>query len=298
MNILKEMRETEKRTPVPIFISDKCLSEDKCGKCNKACPIPRLGVVKSIRNEPVRITCIKCQACMTVCPTQAITVGDKPPLDPMSKNPLSYEQLIAALEERRSARDFKSKKISEEDLGKLIRSVRCSPIGHNHSYIGMVIVEREDLLKELSRVCMESWGWMTRFINRPVFNLLFKKMLGKRTYSLFSELAKYYKEEKEYYEAGGDPILFNGSVILITAPAGEKMGMYEAGLATMHLMLCAETLGLGTCLSGILMAMQDKVKKVLGLPKDIDICGAVIIGHPDIKRYGVPHRKERPVLRM
>jgi nitroreductase len=162
----------------------------------------------------------------------------------------------------------------------------------------MVIVTRKDLLEELSRVCMDSWGLMTRFINIPVINLLFVKMLGKLTYPLFSELARYYKEERAYYEAGEDPILFHGNVILITAPAGEKMGYFEAGLATMSLMLCAETLGLGTCLSGILMAMQGKVKKVLGIPDDVDICGAVIIGHPDIKRYGAPHRKERPVLHM
>lgn len=299
MRFLKELMGTVERTKVPISIEEaKCLTEAKCGKCNMACPVVRLGVVKSIRDGPVRLTCIKCQACQTVCPMQAIEVEGTPPLRPLSHNLPSFDQIMAALEERRSTRFFISGELTKEQKEKLTRAVRSSPIGHNNDYIGTIFVTRKDLLEALTRVCMDRWGLMTQFINLPVTNLLFKKLLGQLTYDLFSELARYYPEERAYYEAGGDPICFNGSVILITALKGETMGVFEAGLATMSLMLCAESLDLGTCLNGILMAMQGEVKKVLGLSKDIDICGAVVIGQPALKRYGVPQRKERPVVHM
>lgn len=309
IEILQKMLEAEGKSPAGIFIDyEKCLGEDKCGKCSLTCPIVANCLGGSIRDEALPYFCIECQACMTVCPNGAIEIEGKPSLSPLSKENLSPETVTAIFKERRSCRVFKidkkrerTRKLTLEEKTYLQRAFESSPIGHKNKYLRLVFIETPEVLKAISEACMESWFQMARFINLPVADMQFERILGAETYSLFSRMGAYVDEQRALYKiAERDPVTWLGNVVLITAPKKtEAMAEFEAGLATMVLMIAAASgLGLGTCISGVIKSMQGPAKGVLQQygfdASGLDIVSALVIGEPAFKRQGVPTRDERP----
>jgi len=82
----------------------------------------------------------------------------------------------------------------------------------------------------------------------------------------------------------------------------DKNAMYHqikdhqsAGACIQNMLLSAYALGLGTCWIGEILKNEDKVKEVLGLPKDkYEMCALISIGYPDDKseragRYPLEH---------
>lgn len=71
----------------------------------------------------------------------------------------------------------------------------------------------------------------------------------------------------------------------------EKKAMYHqikdhqsAGACIQNIMLAAHSLGLGTCWLGEIVNKEEKVKEVLGLPKDeFELCAFLAVGYPDDK---------------
>ena len=69
----------------------------------------------------------------------------------------------------------------------------------------------------------------------------------------------------------------------------------SAGACIQNMLLSAYALGLGTCWLGEILKNEDKVKEVIGLPKDeYEMCALVAIGYPNDKskrkgRYPLEH---------
>lgn len=63
----------------------------------------------------------------------------------------------------------------------------------------------------------------------------------------------------------------------------------SAGACIQNILLSAYALGLGTCWLGEILKNEDKVKEVLGLPKeDYEMCALISIGYPDDKSKRAP----------
>lgn len=69
----------------------------------------------------------------------------------------------------------------------------------------------------------------------------------------------------------------------------------SAGACIQNMLLSAYALGLGTCWLGEILRNEDKVKEVLGLPKEeYEMCALISVGYPDDKskragRYPLEH---------
>lgn len=306
IEILKTMLEAEGKSPAEIIVDEEsCLGEDKCGRCNDTCAIVANCFALSIRDEVNRYFCIECQACMTACPKEAIEITGRPPLSPLSEEKPSFETVLRILKERRSGRAFKiaengrARTLTPMEKSGLQMCFEASPIGHMNEYLRLVYVETPEVLEAISGACMESWFKMAKFVNIPVADTLARKNVGAHSYPLFQKMGVRVDEQRALYETvAKDPVTFLGNVMLITAP-NEKMAEYETGIASAYIMLGAMGLGLETCLSGVIKAMQGDVKKVLKRYghdlSGLNIQGAIIIGEPAFKRRGVPTRNERPV---
>jgi 5,6-dimethylbenzimidazole synthase len=84
-----------------------------------------------------------------------------------------------------------------------------------------------------------------------------------------------------------------------TAPhaSGKETYKYATGAAIQNLMLAAHALGLGTC--WLSMFNKRKLKKLLKIPKNIDVIAVITMGRPievpeipdTVKRHGGTPRK-------
>jgi nitroreductase/NAD-dependent dihydropyrimidine dehydrogenase PreA subunit len=289
-----------KGDPVRIAIDkDKCI---ECHRCLDACPLVRFVGFASIEDQLAGYTCLQCGGCIAVCPQDAITIGDLPPAIPAGEIPSSGEALNL-IKARRSVRAFKEQKVRQEDWDQLLEAVKYSPVGHNSQYVDVMIVESPEILGEISRIGMDFWKKTTMFINKPVFRRIFRRMLGDHAFSVFSKAALFYDQQKDLFERGLDPILFNApALMLFLAPATETMGRDEADMAAQTVALYAPALGLGTCYSGIVMVLfstsNAAVKKAVRIPKGYRAYSALMVGYPkDARRY-IPYRRDRNVYRL
>ena len=286
--------------PVRITIDkEKCT---ECHRCLDACPMIRFAGFASLEDQFVGYICLQCGGCMAVCPQGAISVSGLPPARPAGEFP-SGDEVLNLIKVRRSVRAFKDQQVSREDWDRLIEAVKYSPVGHNSQYIDVMIIESPEVLKEVSRVSMDFWKKMAMFINKPVFRRIFRRMLGDHAFSVFSKVAPFYEQQKALFEQGLDPILFNApALMLFLAPATETMGQAEADMAAHTVALYAPALGLGTCYSGVVMALfsisNAALKKVVRVPRGYKVYSALIIGYPKHARRFIPYRRERNVYRV
>ncbi|MBN1812470.1 MAG: nitroreductase family protein [Anaerolineae bacterium] len=286
--------------PVRIEIDkDKCI---ECHRCLDACPLVRFVGFASIEDQFARYICLRCGGCMAICPQGAITISDLPPAIPAGEVP-SSDEVLNLIKARRSVRAFKEQRVRQEDWDQLLEAVKYSPVGHNSQYIDVMIIESPKVLAEISRIGMGFWKKTTMLINKPVFRLIFRRMLGNHAFSVFSKAALFYDQQRDAFEQGLDPILFDApALMLFLAPETEMMGRAEADMAAQTVALYAPALGLGTCYSGIVMVLFSSsnaaVKKVVPVPRGYKVYSALIVGYPKHARSFIPYRRDRNVYRM
>jgi nitroreductase/NAD-dependent dihydropyrimidine dehydrogenase PreA subunit len=286
-----------KGDPVRVIIDKgKCI---ECHRCSDACPVVRFVGFKSIEDDLAGYICLQCGGCVAVCPQGAISIGNLPPAIPLGEIP-SGDHALNLIKTRRSVRDFKDQQVKREDWDRLLEAVRYSPVGHNSQYVDVMVIESPEVLKKISRIGMDLSKKTAMFINKPIFRSIFKRMLGDHAFSVFSKVALFYDQQKEAFDQGLDPILFNApALMLFLAPETETMGQAEANMAAQTVALYAPALGLGTCYSGVTMVLFSSsnaaIKKVVKVPSKYKVYSALIVGYPKHVRHFIPHRRERNV---
>jgi len=159
-----------------------------------------------------------------------------------------------AIEKRKSIRRFKEKKVPDKIIKEVIDAARRAPSGHNlQPWHFLVVKSKENMLK---------------FKEQNVF------------------------KQKEIYEV---PIVIVCCTEESYSPHSIKkhekeMSLINLSLASAFLVLRATELGLGTCF--IAWADKEKLKKILGIPKDTIIPFVIVMGYPNEE----PEPRERKKL--
>ncbi len=133
-----------------------------------------------------------------------------------------------------------------------------------------------------------------RFINKNV-----RKML-----SAYTEICKGMQKEFADYVAAGkerrDTIFFNAPHLVIAYADTRNMVAHDACITALtHLELAAHSYGIGTCWSGVLGVYSNltpSFAKELGIPKNNEIVGALMIGYPDVEYRSIPMREKPRVI--
>ncbi len=144
------------------------------------------------------------------------------------------------------------------------------------------IPEREKIIKIL-----EAGIWApSGHNNQPWrFVIIWSEEIKKR----LSELVKYSKELIK-----SAPVLI-GVFLSKNAMYDQIKDHQSAGACIQNILLSAYAFGLGTCWIGEILKNEDKVKEVLGLPKEeYEMCALISVGYPDDKskragRYPLEH---------
>jgi nitroreductase len=236
--------------------------------------------------------CNGCGHCRAICP------ADAPRLEGMveaeyepSPSPEEIPSPAAFLRfarSRRSVRRYKDRPVEEEKLWMIVEAGRFAPTGGNRQGIGFAVFRGR---KVLDRVC---------YLAGEVLRDKGKRLREAREHSLRLKqpLPEEYRNERyapEIYERfagqwekGVDRLLHHAPALILLH---RKRGIVprselEVGIASAHMVLMAETLGLGTCYIGFLITAvetSEELGGMLKIPADHQAHAALTLGYPQLR---------------
>jgi nitroreductase len=149
---------------------------------------------------------------------------------------------------RRSIRSYKPDPIPEEVLMRIMDAARIAPSGSNRQPWKFIVVKDEELRKRLAAACHNQ----TFIAEAPVIIV-----------------------------ACGYNIHWNRGGYM-----GDLSMLIDVSIAFTHLILAARAEGLGTCWIGAFD--NEEVKKILGVPEDVNVVAITPLGYPKDEEFREP----------
>jgi nitroreductase/NAD-dependent dihydropyrimidine dehydrogenase PreA subunit len=246
---------------------DKCTG---CKLCYWDCPkllfnIEESGKI-SFLSQYAETACITCGHCIAICPNDAILRKEMDDLKDISKEvSISYEDMINLIRSRRSIRKFKPEPVPEDIIDKLMNGIRYAPTNGNVRTLYYSLISDQVKVKELS-------------------DAIYKSYDGTSMQKIMTRMK----------EIGLDPI-FRGAPHVLICSSPENLGFHgnNAGVALAHVMLLAQTLGVGTCWIGYASMAMNKNKDLLKMAKARgEVFGVLTLGYPNVKYHKLPSRPQ------
>jgi nitroreductase len=155
------------------------------------------------------------------------------------------------IEARRSIRKYQNKPVEDEKIMQLLESARLAPSGSNTQPWHFIVVKSDDMRQRVARVSHDQ-KWM---LTAPVF------IVG------VADISSRVKDTSDIklYEISPNFEL--------------KQAIRDTTIALEHIVLEAETLGLGTC--WVAWFTQQEIRPVLGIPEDKFVVSIITVGYPD-----------------
>ena len=244
-----------------------------CKLCAQVCIRDNI-VVEDVAYE-VGSNCFECGHCMAICKQNAITLKsfidkeDRIVEYNLNEIPVSYDDLLQFLKQRRSIRWFKNKKVDVETFDKLFEGAYYSPSAQNNQDVEFVVLDENldefmDLIYDIIKV-------------------------EEDKFFRIKEFGDYLKDNssKEFH-----PLLWGGSQLILTFSSDKT----SAVIANTRLELLAYSLGLGGFYSLFILKADDlnhdKLMKFFPeINKNKHMYSAFIIGYPKVKfRRTIPHK--------
>ena len=261
---------------------EKCVG---CGLCLNVCPGNMVGgdVLRMEAGHPVMVDqvrfgwqgCWRCQHCLAVCPTRAISVlGVSPEQVSAAPEPSIKEELPKLMQYRRSCRAFKRDNVSGETIDAILEAVSAVPTGGNNQRLEFSVVYSRDAM-------------------RKIYDAVFG---SERQIELFDAAGADDLSALRIYDA---PHLF-----IAHKAARERFrdGDYvEMSLATAYFELLANAYGLGTVISTYsaeLLSNSKAARQILHIPEDHRFMTVVGFGFPryEYARGIAKHRTTHKIM--
>ncbi len=167
--------------------------------------------------------------------------------------------ILELLKSRTTCRKFESKPLPKEMLSKVLEAVQSSQSWNNSQCWEVVVIEKQEVRKELQSVVPTKNPGYNAIVSSPVLIAI----CGK------TKQSGYFGEEQ-------------GSIL------GDWM-LHDIGIATQNLCNEAHSLGLGTVVVGWLDHI--KAKKIINIPDGYELVSLIPLGFPNQKGSS-PQRKD------
>jgi nitroreductase/NAD-dependent dihydropyrimidine dehydrogenase PreA subunit len=268
---------------------------NRCNLCGLCAPVCVRGILKE-GDKGVVVTdpelCIFCGHCRAVCPTNAPSFShlDENEFEPV----LSGDQLpdpsefLRFLRRRRSTRVYKKKPVEIEKLRMILEAGRFAPTGGNRQPCEYMVVRGRELLDQACTLTIRTLGRLGELVKEA-----FRRhdQLGEPLPEEFIPIQNYplvWERIAKKWEEGADSIFYHApALILIQTKRGVTTSAdVDAGLSAMHMILMAETMGLGTCLNGFLVTalkLSEELRKLLEIPDGHQVHVTFTVGYPDVE---------------
>ncbi len=272
--------------PSNIIDHDKCI---RCSRCVAICPVGHLDLIADkiqLVDDPVK-SCILCGHCMSVCPTQAMRTGDFNYVEfidlPDTLPTLADFELL--LKARRSTRRYTDKPVEKKDIEKILEITSTAPMGVPPSSVEIIVVNGKEKIQALFPSFHKGFKMWIGGMSSPIFKPIMGLMMGKYNMrQMETEIIPLAKLILEGAIRGVDNLTYDAPAMLLFHSSKYAVSYRENCLiATTFAMIAVEGLGLGSCIVGMIPPVIDRDKKLrgqLGIPKDNEVIGCLIVGHP------------------
>ena len=274
---------------------DKCI---RCGSCINTCSGMVLcegrdgyPYMKSFERFGWR-GCWRCQHCLAVCPTGAISIFGKDPEDSCPLPPKEMGQYMSELvKTRRSCRRFLDKDVDPDVLTEILEAMEAAPTGGNAQGVEYTVIDSKTRVDEIRR---EAYRVMDEKAKKHIY-----------THS-FSDF--YYGKMKQSEKTvRKDDMLFCGAPHLFI-PHEKYVGKWAEDakvncvIATAYFELLCNAYGLGTAIMSypaeVLNEIAPDARKMLDIPSEHYTGLIVGFGYPEIQYHrGVQKSRGKKVHR-
>ncbi|MCU4154355.1 nitroreductase family protein [Carboxylicivirga sp. A043] len=246
----------------------------QCGLCSKECPMIIINGKNGIPEikEGKESNCIKCQHCLAICPTGALSIFGKNPDDslPLSNPIPSATEMEQLIKTRRSVRKFKKEEVPAETINKLLQTAAFAPTGHNKNEVLFTVTEtKEDLSK----------------VRSLVYDTLKK---ASEEGKIRPALAMFDSFQNMWHEKGIDVIFRDAPhIIFASAPRKNRNAVPDCVISMSYFELLANSMGIGTLWDGLLKIVAEDIVPdlytALGIPEDHVVGYMMVYGYPEVK---------------
>ncbi|MCX5851795.1 MAG: nitroreductase family protein [Deltaproteobacteria bacterium] len=310
------------------FEEDKCTH---CKSCYLACPTSciqwdeKKKIPYATGLVEMEIACLGCNNCEAVCPVGCIRLrgeyrvlkgryktleersGDMYPPCPFGKKDLSrsFEETEKELTEteriilrRRSIRLFRDTPVPKELIHRIIEAARYAPSAGNNIPWKFVVVTDKELNKRLEResskiLYMIKWLYAGRGLMRKI-------VISLVSYLRVNDMDQRPIAALQKVKQLNGSIIWNAPVVIYILADHRAIGdpNLDTGLAAENLILAAHSLGLGTCLIGLIpnaLKYLPHLRKKLGIIYPYKCITSVCVGYPRGKLDNPVWRGKVPV---
>jgi nitroreductase len=250
---------------------------------------------------------------MAICPEGAITVAA---IDDSMSRFVSFQpdrkwlpygefdtaQLVRLMASRRSCRNFLDKPVAQSILEDLVKIGCTAPSGTNCQLWTFTVLPTREAVMVLGKGVRGFYVKLNSMAKNPWLRI-FMKLIGK------PELDRYYRAYYEFVKEGmaefdrsGIDRLFHGapSAIVVGSKAGATLPKEDSMLAAQNILLAAHSMGLGSCLTGMVveaMKNDQKLQKLIGIPPEEKVYAVIALGHPN-ECYNLQAGRKKAVIRV
>ncbi len=248
---------------------EKCV---KCGLCVKDCTIKCLEQNDGIPQfkKDAEGSCIKCQHCLAICPTGALSIWGKGAEGVNDKN-LSLansDELFNLIKSRRSIRYYKPENLDTERMNKLKDMLKWTPTGCNFHRLHFSFVDDIEVMDDIRNK-----------INERLIKILKNKVVNKS----LSKMASYRDAMIQ-----GEDVVFRGAphMVIVSTPISAPCVAVDPVIALSYFELYAQSMGVGTLWCGFADAcfkLMPDMCDYIGVPDGYKVSYVMLFGVPDVK---------------
>lgn len=246
----------------------KCIH---CGLCIKDCSC---SVLEFDEEKFPRVAkdgetrCMKCQHCLAVCPTGALSILGKNPNNSEKIEPNhNPDNVLNLIQSRRSIRQFKQENVDKQTLKKLKDMLKWVPTGCNDHRLAFTFIEDINAIEQFK-------------------NLTYKKLKEIYAKKPFPKEATKLLRFKDAVEAGKDPVFRNAPhMIVVSSPKDAPCADVDPIIALSYFELYAQSLGIGTLWCGLAfycLETSEELIKELKIPSDYKPQYCMLFGYPNV----------------
>ncbi len=232
--------------------------------------------------------CYRCQRCMAVCPTGAVSILNKDPeISPSPELAADFQQLDALMRNRRSCRSFLDKEVPREEIDAMLDLLENAPTGSNRQSLEFSVVYSKYSMDRLRKI-----------VHRRAFELaeqgIYPGWFTKEDWDCQTAL--------EDTRNHGD-MFFVGAPHILIIHSPREMGCWhiDPHIAAAWFDLICASRGLGSIIMtmpvGAISKMPD-VQEILGIPEDRYYGTIIGFGYPKfefargVQREGIMKTRE------
>ncbi|MBT3981718.1 MAG: nitroreductase family protein [Bacteriovoracaceae bacterium] len=208
------------------------------------------------------------------------------------KTDSEWNEVEKVILNRRSVRRFRSKKVPDYLLRRILEAGRYAPSAGNCQPWRFIVLQNWEMIQEMSDILIKKMGPLEKIVNSTglardiavsAIGLLKSQSMGDlRPFGATREVL-----------AGRLKIFHDSPVVILVLKdtRGIDSPEFDTGLCSQNMVLAAHSLGLATCYIGFASFLKDKKwLRKMEISKPWEISTAICVGYPKFKPDGIVQR--------